>query len=253
MAGITGIAASTLRSYIARGEADVPVPQAVLNGRSAWARPVAEEWAEQRRRSYDGVAQAVSADRSGAFLPVGIADIWGRFTRTFFALLWERSAVRKRWALRWRTEAAVRDIAEELSWEVAASLHRLIPTDALAKTIELAVMDELATGQQLDRAGRDRELHLAGPDDVGEGETFYGIMPKVARMLGWLVRHEPGAAAHVIGSITGEAERRLGIPRDVTEATVSTALSLDGGLDAGALDEFLSRVLTPASPKETAE
>jgi hypothetical protein len=41
--------------------------------------------------------------------------------------------------------------------------------------------------------------------DVGKDETFYGIMPKVARMLGWLVRHEPGTAGHVIGSITGEA------------------------------------------------
>jgi hypothetical protein len=141
----------------------------------------------------------------------------------------------------------------ELGWEVATGLHRLIPTDALAKTIELAVMDELATGQQLHRAGRDRELHLAGPVDVGEEATFYGIMPKVARMLGWLVRHEPGTAGHVIGSITGEAERRLGIPRDVTEATVSAALSLDGGLDADAPDGFLSRVLTPASPEGTAE
>jgi hypothetical protein len=253
LAEIAGIAASTLRAYIARSESDVPLPQAVLNGRSLWARPVAEEWAEQRQRSHEGVTQAVSADRAGASVPVGVAEIWGRFTRVFFALLWERSAVRKRWALRWRTEAAVRDVAEGLGWEVAASLDRLIPADALAKTIELAFMDELATGQQLHRAGRDSELRVAGPDDVGEDETFYGIMPKVGCMLGWLVRHQPGTAGHVIGSITGEAERRLGIPRDVTEATVTTALSLDGGLDEDALDEFLSRVLTPATPKETAE
>jgi hypothetical protein len=112
MAEFAGIAASTLRAYIARGEADVPLPQAVLNSRSAWARPVAEEWAEQRQRSPDGVTQAVSADRARASLPVGVAERWGRFTRVFFALLWERAAVRKRWALRWRTEAAVRDVAE---------------------------------------------------------------------------------------------------------------------------------------------
>lgn len=60
-------------------------------------------------------------------------------------------------------------------------------------------------------------------------------------MLGWLVRHHPATTGHVIG----EAERRLSIPRGVTEESVSTALSLDGGLDADALEQFLSRVLTP--------
>ncbi len=244
MAQITGIAASTLRAYIARGEADVPLPQAVLNGRSAWARPVAEEWAEQRQRSHEGVTQAVSADRDGASLPVGVADIWGRYTRVFFALLWERSAIRKRWALRWRTEAAVRDVAEGLGWEVAAGIDRLIPIGDLAKTIELAIMDELATGQQLARAGRERQLNVAAQDDADD-EAFYGIMPHVGRMLGWLVRHRPAIAGHVIGAVTGEAEGRLGIPRDVTEYSLSTALSLNGGLDTDVLNQFLSRVLTP--------
>lgn len=109
-------------------------------------------------------------------------------------------------------------------------------------------MDELATGQQSDRSPRSvsgaRELHLAGPDDAGD-ETFYGILPGTARMLGWLVRHHPPTAGHVIANITGEAERRLGIPRAVTEESVRTALSLDGELDADRLERFLSRVLTP--------
>lgn len=51
VAEIAEIAASTLRAYISWEENDVPQPQATLNGRSAWTRPVAEEWAEQRRRS----------------------------------------------------------------------------------------------------------------------------------------------------------------------------------------------------------
>ena len=55
VAEITGIAASTLRAYIARGESDVPLPQAAIGGRNAWARPVAEEWAEARSRDPDGV------------------------------------------------------------------------------------------------------------------------------------------------------------------------------------------------------
>jgi len=44
MAEIAGVAASTLRAYFSRGEAEVPQPQAVIGGRSLWARPIAEEW-----------------------------------------------------------------------------------------------------------------------------------------------------------------------------------------------------------------
>jgi hypothetical protein len=244
MAQIAGIAASTLRAYIARGEGDLPLPQAAVGGRSVWARPVAGEWAEQRRRSADGVTETVSAQRAGASVPVGVADIWARFTRSFFSRLWDRQNVRKRWALRWRTEAAVRDIAEDLGWEVAASLNRLIPTGDLSTTIQLAVLDEFATGQELDRAGRDTALHVAGPADSDHG-NMYGITPPVARMLDWLIRHNPASAGRAIGAITGEAEQRLGIPRDVTEHSLHTALSLDGQLDGDTLRQFLSRVVTP--------
>jgi hypothetical protein len=50
LAQAAGIAASTLRAYMARGEGDLPAPQAMVGGRAMWSRPVAEEWAEQRRR-----------------------------------------------------------------------------------------------------------------------------------------------------------------------------------------------------------
>jgi hypothetical protein len=50
LAEIGGVAASTLRAYISRGEGDVPQPQATVSGRSVWSRLVAAEWAERRRR-----------------------------------------------------------------------------------------------------------------------------------------------------------------------------------------------------------
>jgi hypothetical protein len=244
MADITGIAASTLRAYISRGEADVPLPQAVVNGRSLWARPVAEEWAEQRRRSPEAVIEAVSGRNPGK-LPPGVAEIWSRFTRSFFSRLWESPAVRKRWALRWRTEAAVRDIAEGLSWDVAVSLDRIIPIDALRATIERAVIDEFRYGQDLSRSIRQGEtLHLADPADQDD-DIFYGITPPVARMLDWLVRHAPASASYAIGEITGEAQRRLDISREVSERSLRTALSLEGELDRDTRDQFLSRVFTP--------
>ncbi|WP_344592096.1 hypothetical protein [Actinomadura vinacea] len=42
------------------------------------------------------------------------------------------------------------------------------------------------------------------------------------------------------------AERRLGIPRPVSQQSVSTALALDGELDADALNDFLDHVFAPS-------
>ena len=84
LAEITGIAPSTLRAYIARGEADVPLPQAIIGGRSLWARPVAEEWAEQRQRDPDAVNAAVSApSHYGDPVPAGQAELAATLTRSF--------------------------------------------------------------------------------------------------------------------------------------------------------------------------
>ena len=246
MAKAAGVSASTLRAYLSRGEATVPLPQATVSGRNAWSQPVAREWAEERRRSADDVASSVSVEKSGASVPVGIADIWNRLGRSFLYQLWGRPDVRRRWALRWRTEAAIRDIAAGLAWEVAAGLDKIIPAEDLAATIQLAVLEEFRTGQQLSRDINSTKLHLAGPDDATR-EVFYGIAPKVTRMLDWLIRHYPVHARAVVPAIIGEAEDHLGIPRDLSQNSIRTALSLDAKLDQAAQDEFLDRVFTPAA------
>jgi len=249
MADISGIAASTLRAYVSRGEADVPLPQAIVNGRSLWARPVAEEWAEQRLRSDDGVTEAVSASHPGRLIP-GAAEIRDRFTRLFFARLWESPAIRKRWALRWRTEAAVHDVAEGLSWDVAVSLERLIPVNALADTVRHAVIGEFRDWQERMRR-HSEEVALRGRETAHADCVDYPIMPSIACMLGWLVRHDPAVAGSTINGIIGEAERDLGISRGVSEYSLRSALSMDGDLDREVLNQFLNRVFTPAH--ETAQ
>ncbi|HSV64962.1 MAG TPA: hypothetical protein VLJ59_03505 [Mycobacteriales bacterium] len=236
MAEIAGVAASTLRAYLSRGEGDLPQPQATVNGRSVWARPVAEEWAEQRHSSPESVKEAVSARRAGASsVPVGVAEVWTWFAQSFFSHLWHNPERRKRWALRWRTEAAARDLAETLGWGVAANLTKIIPIEDLASTIEHAVLDELVIGQKLTR-------DLNDDSDVG----LYGITPPVAGMLDWLIRHSPNHASHTIAEIVGEAERRLGVPRTVSADSIRTALSLDGKLDTNTRNKFLDRVLGSA-------
>jgi len=250
LAEITGIAPSTLRAYIARGEADVPLPQVIIGDRSLWARPVAEEWAEQRQRDPDAVEAAVSApSHYGDPVPVGQAELAATLTRSFLAELWDYRPFRGRWALRWRTKDHVREVAAALGHEAASYMLRtLIPADALSATLQHALLDDLAESQRNDRAiSAGGTLRLAGPDDTpDEMPPYYGIMPKIAKMLGWLARHRPATAGHVITSVTGEAERRLGIPRHVTEQTIRVALDLDGDM-GDTLDGFLAKVMTPAA------
>ncbi|MFC6087485.1 helix-turn-helix transcriptional regulator [Sphaerisporangium aureirubrum] len=254
MAQMAGVAPSTLRAYVSRGEGDVPLPQATVSGRNVWARPVAEEWVERRHRSSDSLDQAVSAKVGATTLPIGVAELWTRFTRVFTSTMWENPDRRKRWALRWRTQHAVEQIAEELGWNVAISLDAIIPSEDLANTIGHAVLDEFVTGQKLHRdiheSDRKRAAAAGNPEPMYQDPNFYGIVPHVTRMIDWLIRHHPSTAAHTISEIIGEAERRLEISREVTESSLATALALDGKLNEETREDFLNRVFTPASPSE---
>jgi hypothetical protein len=188
LAQITGIAPSTLRAYVARGEADVPLPQAVIADRSPWARPVAEEWAEQRKRDPDAVVAAVSApSHYGDPVPVGQAELAATLTRSFLADLWDYDPFRGRWALRWRTKDQVREVAAALGHEAASYvLCNLILAEALSVTLQHALLDDLADSQRSDRAiSADGTLRLASQADTAdEMPPYCGIMPKIAEMLG---------------------------------------------------------------------
>jgi hypothetical protein len=252
MAGIAGIGASTLRAYVSRREGDVPLPQSTVGGRSMWARLVAEEWAEQRRRSAEGRIEAVGVDRETGPLPPGIAEVWTRFSRSFFSQLWERPTWRKRWALRWRTETAVREIAETLSWDVAADVTKLVPVHDLAHTLRLAILQEFTHGQALDRSIAERDEHDPSERYRNDSATrpweewgFYGITPRVARILDWLIRHDPATAARTIEETIGEAERGPDIPRAVSERSIRKALALESTLNDDTRSDFLERVLSP--------
>jgi hypothetical protein len=151
----------------------------------------------------------------------------------FLSTLWDNPAQRKRWALRWRTRAVAHDLAENLGWHVAADVQQggILPLNDLATTIQHALLDGFAEG-----------LQLAGDDD---DPVFYGINHRVTRTLDWLIRHKPATAAHTIGRTIGEAERRLSIPRRVSEKSLRMALALDSKLDTTSRKEFLDRVLSP--------
>ena len=236
LAELTGLAASTLRSYISRDESEVPQPQAVVNGRSLWSRPVGQEWAEARSYDHDTITQPQQAGEetgaeteSWASAPTGRTELTERFSGLFFTRLWNDPSRRKQWALRFRNQSAVRGVSDDLAGVVAGSVRAIVPIQPLASTIRHAFMDEFRTGQQ------------ATP-----GEVYFGIASPVAKMLGWLIRHQPLTARTVVAEIIADSERNLGITREVSERTIHTALGLDGGLGSD-LRPFLRTAFGPAA------
>ncbi|MGW2686393.1 helix-turn-helix transcriptional regulator [Streptomyces sp. NPDC001414] len=204
MAATAGISPSTLRAYISRGDCDVPAPQAVVGRRSLWARPVAEEWAEQRRTVAEG---PVTSPLDTAGLSPGAADTQHAFARLFFDQLWQRPEIRKRWNTRHRTEDEVRQVADELGRAVTARLDDILPADALAATLTRALLDAL-TGRA--RPGEDRPA---------------GVDPSLAAMLRWLDRHHPDLARQVIRDTAEDTRRRRGTAPAHTEQLLHRLLA----------------------------
>ncbi|MFE7119857.1 helix-turn-helix transcriptional regulator, partial [Streptomyces sp. NPDC057654] len=221
LAELGGITSSTLRAYISRGNSEVPRPQAVVGGRDQWARAVADDWVEARKRSYTGVGEAMSAGDRDALSP-GAAEVRDRFAADFQHALYDRPDVRKRWVLRHRSRESVAQIAGELAWSVAAGLDQIVPTEYLGFTVRAAVLHDFAEAINLCADGKDGE---ASPK-----WWHFNLTPQVGKMLDWYVRCFPGAAYATIGDIQERAHTLWEASAADTLKALRSALSLDGKL-----------------------
>lgn len=222
-----GIAASTLRAYIARDEADVPLPQATEGGRKRWARPVVQDWVEQRRRDTSTVASVLTGDVEDT-LPPGLRRLWTRLTKYLFQDLWGQPASRRRWSRPHRTEQAVQAVAEQAGWTAALNLESAVPFDDLTWVIQNAVLRELSD---------DRDIILG----------YMALSRQIGRTLGWFIEHKPSRAPALFGGIVRDAEKDLNIPPAVTKKSLTKAVMLDGEVEDGEqrLREFFAVALPP--------
>jgi hypothetical protein len=232
-----GIAASTLRAYIARDEADIPLPQATEGNRKRWARPVVEDWLEQRRRDPSNVQTVLNG--GGEALAPGLSSLWKRLAEVVFGDLWRQPASRRRFSRPHRTEQAVRTLATQVGWTAALHLDSAVPFDAVAIAIEQSILWQLAENKQ---------LH----DDVNGAEKkfvggFIGLYPKTGRLLGWYIQHKPSRTPSLFGSIVREAQDSLDIPPAVTAKSLTKTLVMDGGFEdqQDQLREFFAVALPP--------
>lgn len=190
------IAASTLRSYIARGEDAVPTPQIRASGRALWSEPVIDDWIDSRSRFPESVAERVATTEQGAgstSLPAGIVRLWESTTSRIASVIGTRGRRRSR---------STGDLAQEAAWFAVASpdtLRRIIPVDHLGGVVQRAICDDV-----------ERSLHLAR---VTQRHHQSARQPGVlmierptAHMLDWLIQHFPREATSRIQAAVGELE-----------------------------------------------
>ncbi|MGW8453801.1 hypothetical protein ACWGLO_20155 [Streptomyces niveus] len=247
MAERGGITASTLRSYISRGNSKVPRPQASVNGRDQWARAVADDWVEARQRSYEGIKATMSAGDPDNLSP-GAAAVRDRFAADFHSTLWGRPDVRKRWVLRQRNETSVREVSDALAWDVAASLNRILSTDILGPTVRKAVLHDFASSIDLnERNSRRMKGGKGALQEVRERKWWHlNLTIPVGKMLDWYIRHHPESAHWQIGEIMHEARNRWDVPPQATLRALRQALALDGELTEEARATYFALL----SPRE---
>ncbi|SFW11893.1 hypothetical protein [Amycolatopsis australiensis] len=228
-----GIAAATLRAYIARDEADIPEPQVTDGGRKRWSRPVVTDWLEQRRRA-PGNAAAVLAgndtadeNASGSISPA-LRRLWTRLTTMLLRELWEQPAARRRWSRPFRNEQAANDLAEQLGWVAAVNADAAIPVNDLAWMIQQGVLWEL-------QRFRDT-MSVVG---------HVSLTRQAGHALGWFIEQAPGRVPALFGAIVRHAKDDLDIPADVVEKSLRQSLMSHGGMPPERVDEFFAVTFPP--------
>ncbi|MEU6267496.1 helix-turn-helix transcriptional regulator [Saccharopolyspora shandongensis] len=225
-----GIAASTLRAYIARDEADVPLPQSTVGGRKRWSVPVVDDWIEERKRDPWEVGSVLTGDQESSLAPA-LRDSWRRMTKAI------RSTLDRPPRKLLRRGADPERFAADLGWTAALTADQdRLRGEALALTVEKAVLWELASRVKL------------YSDDPEARQRGYGMAIAIGKMLGWFIRTDPRLAPQVFGAIVREAEQDLGIPPQVTGKSIRDAIWFDGGLpedEKARVDDFVKVTLPP--------
>lgn len=227
LAETAGIAASTLRAYINRDEGSVPAPQLVTAGRRMWSRPVASDWAEQRKLDPREVVKVLTGENEST--PPGVRSLTHRIAEVMFNLLWSGPEARRRWARPHRNEQSVRTLTTGLARWAAATAIESLPRQGIESAVEQSVLWEMSDESRA--GGRDHFITLA--IDTGQ-------------LLGWFVTHYPSRAPHLFEHIVNRAER-FGVRQEVTIRTLRRAVLL---LDdkVGLTEEQVNTFFEWASP-----
>lgn len=249
LAAMDSIDPDLARDFLARGS-EFPNPQTGHNAPPGWSKPVAADWLEARQRSGLRISDTLlttSADNHHQVL-TGTNELWDRYTQSFTPVVRHELEQQPRRTPRFfpgrhRDDSEILDaqsakLARSLAWGAALSATHIIPIEALATALRMAVLADFADG--LNRGGA-----LSGGQRTKD--PFVAMNWQLGKLLDWLIRHDPATAQRTINEIIGDAERRLDLPRKSSIFALYTALATDGTLPEGSYDLFLERTLPPKS------
>jgi hypothetical protein len=240
-AGVAGIAVSTLRAYLARGEGNVPTPQTTIAERSLWSRAVAADWAEQRQRDPKEIGKLLkdNNDEFGA-MSRGQQDLAGRIGEVFFNRLWSAPEERRRWSSPYRNEGSARALADNMAIWAATMAAESLPHYEIETAISQSVLWELTRFYN-------PALHK---------ERFIDLPPATGRLLGWFTRQFPDQVQRMFGAIVRQAndlesraceDHPQSIPKAVIEKSLKISLFKDGnlGLNETEFEDLFTRLVSP--------
>ncbi|MFD3920246.1 hypothetical protein [Streptomyces sp. NPDC058595] len=238
LAQIAGLAPEDL-PHPKHERSSLPVPQTETPDGPRWSRPVAGDWAEQRRRVHGPRALLSGTTKPfGTDQPLGLVADHHRLTKIISDSL-EDADGRKDKRVFGRGGTKREETAAHLAWwpAVALSDHTdgFIPVTAVRTTLIDAIVGGFA--EDVGRAGR------ANRADVSLGD----IRTDVVKLLDWYILREPDRTPVLFGEICLLARVRFGLdPRDVG-SLLRRSLHLDSELDGKTVDALLDLALPPSA------
>ncbi|WP_327330542.1 hypothetical protein OG265_37325 (plasmid) [Streptomyces sp. NBC_01208] len=221
-----------------RGRRDLPPAQTETPAGPLWSQPVAQDWAEQRRRTHG--PRALLSGRTTEFgtdQPLGLVADHNHLTKIIRdGLEDDRNDGKRRLGF---AKPDLERTAATLAWWPAVALtegpNSLIPISAVRTAVIEAVLGGLA-----------RDVNNArkrGRNEVSLGD----IRRDVVALLDWYIQRKPDHTPRLFGEICLEARLRFELSSEQVGHLLQRSLYLDSALDHETINSLLDLALPPSA------
>ncbi len=196
----------------------LPEPQAHGAHGSLWSQPVAEDWAEDLRRTHGPGTLLSAANPFDTPKPVGLIADHNRLTQ----IIHSRGM---------QTEEAARTLAWDPAVVLTEGNDSLFPVSALRTTLVDAVM-----------------FHLARDAEDGRSGTWLApLSPDVTQVLDWYIQHKPNSTTGLLGEICLIAQSQLDLHPEIVGNTIRRSLRLHSTLGKDTINALFDLALPPSA------
>lgn len=225
------------------GPHELPEPQyQTAGGAMWWSIPVAQDWAENYRRTNGPEVLLSATTVYETTQPTGLVTDHNRLRRVFHETLTEQRHSSGRKQAPYMKGGLAQSAADALAWDAAAALmygsnQGLVPHGPLRDVLVESILCRLA-----------EDVGRRGGEGTSMDETVLSDMPRSSvKLLTWYLQHRPRETASLLGDVCLKARVRLGLSPDVVGDLFRRSLNLDSGLDGDTVDALLGMALPPSA------